>query len=462
MVVAYRTHPSSSPVVRRDDPYTLDRPGRHSTVSLADQSCRELFRQESPTPNVRDSQETLGRSQQVSHSRRSGNGRRGGAGSCPLQRTGSSDEESRPSQRQMFAPEEFMDDEEEGYDDPIVVSSQRVDRTPAQWTPASVRRTVPVGEAEEEEAGPTISVPTELSPDEAQRVLDVYIQKEALAEEEQPRKRTYDKSKFAGLYPDTSHCVWGALNRRCRMAFARYLTIPDSQFTHLIDISAARVVKRNTPEFTLAWDRMLQWRKNWLREYNRQAKDMWGGIIEKPECAHYLSLDEVHLRTIYASHWCLESWFQLMIGSTSAFVDCRSTLLQPEAENFYKTVSVYTMIYTHMLKLNKLDREACNQQKPVHKTRLAQKKKPAKLAELDPLFVPFDAAPAAAPAAPAAAIPIDPTLTSVAVLPAATHPSAFATPSSGAVPVVDASGPPFATTISMTALLTGTDAIGNL
>lgn len=128
------------------------------------------------------------------------------------------------------------------------------------------------------------------------------------------------------------------------MAFARYLTIPESRFNHLIDISAARVVKRNTPEFTLAWDRMLQWRKNWLKEYNRQAKEMWGTIIKKPECAHYLSLDEVHLRTVYANHWCLESWFQLMVRSTSAFVDWRSTLLQPEAENFYKTVFVYTMV----------------------------------------------------------------------------------------------------------------------
>lgn len=175
-----------------------------------------------------------------------------------------------------------------------------------------------------------------------QRVIDHYVQEPALEEEQ--LRRHYDNTKFAGLYPDAQSCVWSSLNRACRLSFARYLTVDESRFAQLIDTSAGYAVARDSKAYSAAWNRILQWRKNWLKEYNLQAKELWGAIVKKAECAHYLSLDEVHLRTVYASHFNLESWYQLMVGSTSAFVDWRSTLLLPGAGDFYKTVFVYTLV----------------------------------------------------------------------------------------------------------------------
>ncbi|KAI5839755.1 hypothetical protein DFP73DRAFT_598417 [Morchella snyderi] len=378
----------------RIEPYGTPRTSvsrRHNTsiVSTADSTRRLLFFDESPTPN-RDSQETIGRSQlHVGEN-----------------------ENNLPSGRRYF--EEFDMDEEESFG--VIPNSQmsvdRVNRRQISNAHAVHHLT----------SSPVASAPVDVPSDEANACTSTL---------EEDLRRNYDSSKFSGLFPQSRNSVWALLNRSCRLSFARYLTIKEDKFAAMIDTAAGFTVEKDSNEFSVVWGRMLQWRKNWLKEFNLHAKELWTSIVKRPECAHYITLEESQLRSVYASHWSYESWFMLTTGSTSAFVDWRATLLVPGAEHLYKSLFVYTLVYTHQLKLNKLDRESCNKRlllladdasfkhftmeklvlapvKPCHRTRVTRKPQQAvtDLTVLDPLFVPFGDPPAAVDPT------IDPALTS--------------------------------------------------
>lgn len=83
-----------------------------------------------------------------------------------------------------------------------------------------------------------------------------------------PRRRTYDTNKLSDVFENGSQ-VWDALNRAARKHFARFFYIFDEDVVTLIDQAAnfRGGVDRNSDGFKVAYERVLEWRKNWLSRF---------------------------------------------------------------------------------------------------------------------------------------------------------------------------------------------------
>ncbi|KAI5846337.1 hypothetical protein DFP73DRAFT_593400 [Morchella snyderi] len=439
------TAPSSSPALRRADnysPYTPVRSvgSRHLTPTNYESSRRRLFTPEYPNDND-ESQDTIGRSQE-SQPRQldpmiiSPLAQRDFEeipASQYLQYGGGDDDVTNGTRQARHHTQRIV--RPAGVQRIITQQRQQAPQQhQQQWQPrrqhgqqgqqAEEHDNRDVDEAAEENV---VTINTILSEEEVLAVLQEYINNgEVSSGGGHASRRHYDNSKMAGLF--TKKEAWAAINRTARITFARWLTIPEPLFLGIIDGAAEEVVKRDSPGFTEAWNRLLEWRKNWLKEYNSRAGAMWADIVAKPEYSYYTSLEENHLRAVYETHWSYEAWVSLHQGSTAAFIDWRQTLAIPAAEDLYKTIFVYTMIYTHLLKMGMgMTRETANRRilkigteasfevfktehiiclpvRPVHKTRARKKKDVGSLAAMDPNFIPF-----VRPSAAAANVPATPT-----------------------------------------------------
>lgn len=112
-----------------------------------------------------------------------------------------------------------------------------------------------------------MQAPAGITVDQIQSVLDNFFYPAAnggAAPPDRPRRRTYDTNKLSDVFQNGSK-VWDALHRSARKHFARFFYIFDEDVVRLIDEAACYPggVDRNSDGFRSAYDRVLEWRKNW-------------------------------------------------------------------------------------------------------------------------------------------------------------------------------------------------------
>lgn len=135
--------------------------------------------------------------------------------------------------------------------------------------------------------------------------------------------------------------MWSILITNCRLTFARYLSLNDAEIPGFIDTASGRHVDRQSTQYTKAYTRVMEWRKNWFSAFATEI-DTLQTQLEK-ENDGYDKLTTGELRTAYSRLFKFELFYSLM-GTTNAIVDWRATIAIPKMLMLYQTVFTYCLV----------------------------------------------------------------------------------------------------------------------
>lgn len=129
--------------------------------------------------------------------------------------------------------------------------------------------------------------------------------------------------------------------RVSRLNFSQYLTVSAAVIPKIIDDAAGGTVDRDSIAYNRSYTRILEWRKNWFSNFMRNV-DLYREKLEK-ENVGYATLGEEFLKQAYSKHFSFEGIFFIM-GTMSAVIDWRATIVQPAVKALYKTIFTYSLM----------------------------------------------------------------------------------------------------------------------
>ena len=162
-----------------------------------------------------------------------------------------------------------------------------------------------------------------------------------------PQKRGYDNRKFGNLFDGDGPRIYNHLITACKMVFLRYLTVPDGIIYDLIKDAVGRDVDAASVEYSMPYQRIQEWRKNWLQHYLEHAE-----VIQKDLCTKLGWQDTAPNRQlkIYMGKFSTSYVDQLFSQVIADQMDWRRTLLNRAVHTFYKNIFAWTMVYVHRSK----------------------------------------------------------------------------------------------------------------
>ncbi|KAI5849428.1 hypothetical protein DFP73DRAFT_591692 [Morchella snyderi] len=327
------------------------------------------------------------------------------------QRTQSQVSQSRPAPVAPLTPDVSYFNEEEEDDYPVITSADDEEESSG-------------GERVPAERGVTcrLQLPHDMSSEEVQAVLDAHFYDTgdvsgAGAGDKTGRthkKRRYDSSKLTTYFTDGRQ-VWSRCNRISRLHFARYLQIQDKDIPSIIHeaVGPTHTIDNDSDEYAAAYEKILEWRKNWFHSWMVQAQTIVGDIVG--ENLGYSRLDGQMLVQAYEKEFSYEVLYQMTSSTVAGLIDWRATLADKALYAMYKTFVTYTFVYIHRSTYSPIDtlpRSKCLElvhlvplapaykdigisrlvllaARPISKLRVTKKIKATCVTDLDPNFQPL-------------------------------------------------------------------------
>jgi hypothetical protein len=159
------------------------------------------------------------------------------------------------------------------------------------------------------------------------------------------KKRAYDTDKLVSSFPD-GQLVYNRLISNCRRYFMRFVNISNDDIPGMIDTAAGYEVDRNMESYDAAYNKVLQWRKNWYALYIETAEEILQNLLDTNSYLKALPTEKpyVDLKSAYSRFY---SWTQINQLFHAIHVGTylwKDTLEKPNSKALYKTLFTYTMV----------------------------------------------------------------------------------------------------------------------
>ena len=163
-----------------------------------------------------------------------------------------------------------------------------------------------------------------------------------------PQKRNYDNRKFTNVFASEGPRIFNHLITACKVTFLRYLTVPDGMIYNLISDAVGRQLDIASDEYAMPYQRVLEWRKNWLQGFLRHAE-----AIQMDLCDRLGWQDTAPNRqlALYLDKFSASYIDQLFSQVVADQVDWRRTFSNPDVSTFYKNIFAWVMVYVHRSKI---------------------------------------------------------------------------------------------------------------
>jgi hypothetical protein len=159
------------------------------------------------------------------------------------------------------------------------------------------------------------------------------------------KKRAYDSDKLVSSFSD-GQAVYNRLITHCRRYFVRYLSIPNDDIPDMIDASVRYEADRASDAYDNAYQKVLQWRKNWYALYIESAEGILQNLLQNHAYLRALPTEKpyMELKSAYSGFYSWTQVNQLFHAIDVGSYMWKDTLDNPKTTALYKTLFVYTMV----------------------------------------------------------------------------------------------------------------------